>query len=355
MLHSVIMAGGLGTRFWPLSRRDLPKQFLSLTGECSLIQAAFDIVDPWVPADRVWVITNARYADRTREHLPRISREHILLEPCGRNTAPCIGLAAMCLETVDPEAVMLVMPADHVIAPAERFQADVERAVQMLNTDPQRLVLFGVPPSSPATGFGYIERGTAVAPGIFAVTAFKEKPNLEVAEGYCRAGTFFWNCGIFVWRAARILELLRQFEPEIAALLDELRPYLGTPDWNNALARIFPQMKSISIDYAILEREKNVAVLEAAFQWDDVGSWEAMARMVAPDAQGNIVTGQYAGIDNSGCIIRSSGNHLIATLGMQDCIVVHTPDATLVADRKDENAIRKLIALLEERGLEGYL
>jgi mannose-1-phosphate guanylyltransferase len=349
------MAGGQGTRFWPLSRRDLPKQFLALTGERSLIQSAFDVVQPWIPADRSWVVTNVRYADRTCEHLPQIPREHLLLEPCGRNTAPCIGLAAMALQAADPQAVMLVMPADHVIAPAESFQADVQRAVQLVNSDPDRLVLFGVPPSYPATGFGYIERGRNVAPGIFEVIAFKEKPRLEVAETYCREGTFFWNCGIFVWRAARILRLLQQFEPEIAAALEKLRPHLGTAGWSQALSQIFPEMKSISIDYAVLEREQKISVLEATFDWDDVGSWEAMTRLIPTDADGNTVSGNFAAIDSSGCIIRGSGNHLIATLGMRDCVVVHTPDATLVADRTDENAIRRLIALLEERGLREFL
>jgi mannose-1-phosphate guanylyltransferase len=261
----------------------------------------------------------------------------------------------MCLQAVDPEAVMLAMSADHVIRPRDRYQADVARAVQLVQEDPRRLVLFGARPSRPATGYGYIELGESLGTGAACVAAFKEKPDAETAAGYLQSGNYLWNCGIFVWRADRLLELLRQHEPEIAAGLDELRLHLGKTSWNAALAEIFPRLKSISIDYAVLEREQNVAVVNGTFDWDDVGSWEALTRLLPADDKGNAARGSFVGLETKNCIIHASADRLIATIGIEDCIVVQTPTATLVARRQDDAAIRKLLTLIEEQGLERYL
>ncbi|WP_437224104.1 mannose-1-phosphate guanylyltransferase [Planctomicrobium sp. SH661] len=355
MLHCVIMAGGTGTRFWPISLRTKPKQFLSLAGDTSLIQSTFDLVQPWISPEQTWVVTNRQFVDETQQHLSLISKEHILAEPCGRNTAPCVGLAALCLLAVDPDAVMLVMSSDHVISPAESFRKDVELAQELVQQDRTRLVLFGVPPTYPATGFGYIERGNVLTPGAFQVQAFHEKPDRVRAESYLRNGRFLWNCGIFLWRADELLKLLAQYEPEMMERLETLRPHVGQPSWEGELAAVFPQLKSISIDYAVLEREKNLAVVEASFAWDDVGSWEAMTLLLPSDDSGNTVFGQHVGIETSGCIIRSSADHLIATIGLENCVVVHTPRATLVARRDDENGIRRLISAITEQGLDSYL
>ncbi|MEZ5943760.1 MAG: mannose-1-phosphate guanylyltransferase [Planctomycetaceae bacterium] len=357
MLHAVIMAGGSGTRFWPLSRKSVPKQFLSLGGDRSLIQQAFDRCQPWIPGERTWVVTNERLADLTSDHLPEVPASQILLEPCGRNTAPCIALAAMCLLKRDPDATMLVMPADHVIGPAERFQAAVETASQLISDSPDSLVLFGVPPTYPSTGFGYIERADVIPghSGAFQVQAFREKPNREIAEEYLRAGTFFWNCGIFVWRADQILEAIRTHEPEMAALADELKPHFGQDSWNTKLVELFPQMKSISIDFAVLERETDIAVVEAPFDWDDVGSWPALERLHSQDENGNTIVGLHRGVDTRNTIVHSTADHVVATIGIEDCIVVHTSDATLVASRQDENAIRQLIELMQNVGDESLL
>lgn len=360
MLHAVIMAGGSGTRFWPLSRRSRPKQFLELTGGRSLIQMAHDRCRPAIPPERIWVVTNDRMAEQTGRHLPAVPAGQILREPCGRNTAPCIGLAALCLTSADPEATMLVMPADHLIEPVSEFQSAVELAATAVQDDPARLVLFGVPPTYPATGFGYIERaGTEAAghPGghpqrfpLFQVASFREKPDRVTAEEYLRTGRFYWNCGIFVWKAERILQAIREYEPEIAVWLDELRPYIGSGEWDAQLQTLFPRMKSISIDYAVLERERNISVLEAPFDWDDVGNWEAIGRHHPADDAGNVVIGRHCGLESRGCIVHASGNHLIATIGIHDCIIVQTSDATLIADRRDDNAVRQLVELLEQQG-----
>ncbi|MCA8993773.1 MAG: mannose-1-phosphate guanylyltransferase [Planctomycetaceae bacterium] len=268
----------------------------------------------------------------------------------------------------------------------------------MISDSPDSLVLFGVPPTYPSTGFGYIERaevkktlkerGTTRTrresfihfttldsaslfarsqkrprradanfghPGIFHVKAFREKPNRETAEEYLRAGTFFWNCGIFVWRADRILEAIRTHEPEMAALVDELAPHFGQESWNAKLVELFPQMKSISIDFAVLERESNIAVVEAPFDWDDVGSWPALERLHSQDENGNTIVGLHRGIDTRNTIVHSTTDHVVATIGIEDCIVVHTSDATLVASRQDENAIRQLIELMQNVGDESLL
>jgi Mannose-1-phosphate guanylyltransferase len=355
MLHCVIMAGGLGTRFWPLSLRTCPKQFLSFDGGDSLIQKAFHLIEPVIPADRVWVVTSERFQKLTVQHLPAVPADQILLEPCGRNTAPCLGLAAISLLAKDPDAIMLVMSADHLITPAEEFARNIQLAQRMVEETPESLVLFGVPPTYPSTGFGYIERGDSTFPGVFQVKSFREKPDRETAEAYLRDGRFFWNCGIFAWRADEILRRLQQHEPEIHAFLEELRPHLGRPSWQKALQEIFPQMKSISIDYAVLEQGEGISVVEASFLWDDVGTWEALGRIFPADADGNVTVGNHVGVETRNCIIRSVGNHLVGTVGLENLLVVHTEQATLVARRNDDAGIRQLLAAIENRSLDGYL
>ncbi|MBS0209419.1 MAG: mannose-1-phosphate guanylyltransferase [Planctomycetes bacterium] len=357
MLHAVIMAGGSGTRFWPQSRRALPKQFLTFQGSRTLLQETAARCQPAIDAERIWIVTGAALAAETRRQVPEVAPEHVLLEPCGRNTAPCVGLAAMSLLAADPQARMVVMPADHVIAPASAFQQAFARAAAILDEHPRALVLFGVKPSYPSTSFGYIERGAAVdaAAGLYRVGSFREKPDAATAGRYVESGSYYWNCGIFVWGARTILELLGQHEPELGVGLSALGKHLNTPGWNAALDEQFPKLKSISIDYAVLERAEEVYVLEAPFGWDDVGSWQALERLKPADAQGNTVDGTFVGVDTRGCIIRGQADHLIATLGMENCIIVQTPHATLVTQKGNEEAVRQLIKAIEQQGLERFL
>jgi len=357
MLHAVILAGGSGTRFWPQSRRALPKQFLRFSSERTLLQETVERCLPFIPLERTWIVTGSSYSAETSRQLPDLRRANVLIEPCGRNTAPCIGLAAIQLLATDPDAVMLVMPADHVIRTAEQFQKTAEQAVAVVQQSPESLVLFGASPTYPATGFGYIQRGTdwPNQPGVFRVAAFREKPDLATAQQYLASQEFFWNCGLFVWRAATILERLERHQPEIGMRLKRLQAVIGTQKWGETLAAEFPQMPSISIDYAVLERANSVAVVPAAFDWDDVGSWQALARLLPTDADGNTISGRFCGVNSSGCIVRSSAEHIIATFGVRDLIIVQTPDATLVADKRDENSLRQLLAELERRGLSEFL
>lgn len=356
MLHAVVMAGGSGTRFWPVSRRSRPKQFLTLFGEQSLIQQAVSRALPLVE-NNAWVVTGSGHAVETGRQLPDVATDHILVEPCGRNTAPCIGLAAIRLLAEDPDAVMLVTPADHVITPNERFIAAVERAAATVAESPETLCLFGIVPTRPATGYGYIERGDELSAGdrIFDVVRFREKPNLETAQEFVAAGSFFWNSGIFVWRADTILRELKRLQPGMCEVLNRLKAHIGQPTWDEALETEFPQMPSISIDYAVLEHSKDVCVMETPFIWDDVGSWSALARLRTQDDSGNTVLGKHSGIATRNCTVFSSGDHLVATIGLEDCIVVHTEKSTLVAKLDDESQIRDLLNAIEADGHETYL
>jgi mannose-1-phosphate guanylyltransferase len=356
MLHAVIMAGGSGTRFWPQSRRALPKQFLHFGSPRTLLQETVDRGSGFIPAERTWIVTGAAHAAETARQVPEVPGTNVLIEPCGRNTAPCIGLAAMRILATDPDAVMLVMPADHVIRSAAEFQRTVEQAVAIIERVSSTLVLFGVVPTYPATGFGYIQRGEPLANSTgFRVAAFREKPDVATATQYVASREFFWNCGLFVWRADTILEQLERHTPEITTRLKQLQPVIGTDLWPATLAAEFPQMPSISIDYGVLEKANFVAVIPATFDWHDVGSWQALARLLPADAHGNTVSGRFCGLDSTGCIVRSSEQHLIATYGVSDLIIVQTPDATLVADKRDENSLRQLIAELERRGMSEFL
>src|SRR5262245_29059898 len=365
MLHLVIMAGGSGTRFWPESRSAKPKQFLTLAGDRTLIQQAADRCRPWIAAANVRVVTNAAHAGETARQLPDLDRNNILLEPCGRNTAPCIGLAARQILETYPDAVLLITPADHLIRPEAEFRATVERAVRLIEKQPRASVLFGIEPTYPATGYGYIEKGAAVAGaegGAALVKAFHEKPTLDRARQFVATGGFYWNSGIFVWRADRIVELLKEFQPEIYAGLERLAARARGGTWEAAIAEEFPKMPSISIDYGVLEplaarasAAESAFVLPATFQWADVGRWQALPAVLGTDDRGNTAAGPICHIETDGCVIRSTPDHLVATIGLKDFVVVHTPDATLIAPKGDETAIRKLVALLKERGHERFL
>ncbi len=355
MLHAVIMAGGSGTRFWPESRANRPKQLLALTGERTMIQQTVDRLAGAIPPDRVLIVTAARLAPAMREQLPQLPAAAILGEPCNRDTAPCIGLAAFRVSRTDPDATMIVMPADHSIEPVAEFQTAIRRAAELVEHDPERIVTFGIRPTYAAEGFGYIERGQSLGGGVYSVVRFREKPPASVARQFLEAGTFYWNSGIFVWKAKTILAALREREPEMVAHLEVIAAAEGTPGFAEVFDREFAAIRGVSIDYAVMEKAEKVAVIEAPFIWDDVGSWQAIARHRGVDADGNTITGKHLGLDTADSIIRGSEDHLIVTLGLKDCIVVHTADATLVADRDKEESIRQIVKLLEERGWSEYL
>ena len=356
MLHAVIMAGGSGTRFWPASRSMRPKQLLNLAGdEQSMIQATVSRLGEMVSGDRVLVVTNQRLVTPIREQLQTLPAESVIGEPCKRDTAPCVGLAAAWVCREDPDAVMAVMPADHVISPDEVFQGAIQSAVDLVEEKPTRLVTFGIKPTYPAESFGYIERDEELGPSSFKVKQFREKPKAEVAKQYLEAGTFYWNSGIFVWKAQTILDLLEQYEPDMFGHIAAIRESMGTPKFEEVFQTEFEKIKGTSIDYAVMERAEEVAVIEAPFSWDDVGSWTSLERLRGTNEDGNTLVGQCRTIETSNSILRTEGDHLITAVGVKDLIVVHTGNATLVANRHDEESVRKIVKLLEKEELKDYL
>lgn len=358
MLHTVVMAGGSGTRFWPQSRNSMPKQLLKLVGDRTMIQATAARCNQLTDNQRLWVATNETLAAEIHRQLPDIPRDQILIEPVPRNTAPCIGLAAIHLLKQDPEAIMLVASSDHIIQPDSGFINTVNQATTLINANPETLVLIGIPPTYPATGYGYIQCGPPFGSEQNAcqVQEFKEKPDAETAQHYCDSGTYLWNCGIFVWKARAILDAFSRCEPEMYKQLLQISDAIQTPQYDDVLKQVFPAMKSESIDYAILEHSKDhLAVIQADFEWDDVGNWNTLQKYYPVDADGNTIVGLHCGFETSNSIIRTTDDHLIATFGVENCLIVHTPDATLIASKEDESAIKKLVTLIKERGYERFL
>jgi len=362
MLHAIVMAGGSGTRFWPASRAALPKQLLPLAGAKTLLEDTIDRLDGLVPPNRVMVVTAGRLLDAVRRQLPQVPEAGLVGEPCKRDTAPCIGLAALLVARHDPDAIMAVMPSDHVIRPAEGFRAAIRQAATLVEESPGRLVTFGIKPTYPAECFGYIQEGeplkAAPAGGsaaVHTVAQFREKPPAAVAQEYLAAGNYLWNGGIFVWKAATILAALAERQPECLAHLQRIASAWDTPDRDTVFAEEFAAIKGISIDYAVLEHARDVVVIEAPFSWDDLGGWSAVARQRGGDTDGNTVVGKHLGIESLRTIVHTGDDHLVVTMGLQDMLVVHTPDATLVAHRSHEEAVRKVVAELEKRGWTEFL
>jgi mannose-1-phosphate guanylyltransferase len=365
MLHALIMAGGGGTRFWPRSRQKRPKQFLALTGERTLIQLAFDRIEAMVPPDRTWVITADVYAEETHRQLPALDQPHIVGEPCGRDTAACIGLGAALIARRDPDAAMFVMPADHVIEPVQEFRRAAQVAALMAEEHPNALITFGIVPTFPATGYGYVHRGPEVAnrQGIAVYQGqpdhsgkiFREKPPIELAEQYVAAGKYYWNSGIFAWRAATILRALAERQPKLHAAVRRIADAWDTPQRAAVLKEEYGRLDRISIDYAVMEPATDVLAIHAPFRWDDVGSWQALERMNPQDADRNTVQGIHCGLETERCVIVADPGRLIATFGVSDLLIIQDGDATLVADRRDESAVKQIVEALKKKGLEKYL
>jgi mannose-1-phosphate guanylyltransferase len=355
MLHAIIMAGGSGTRFWPRSRRDRPKQLLRLAGESTMLQQTVARVEHLVPPERVFIITGADQAEATRAQLPELPSRNIVAEPAPRDTAPCVALAAGMVASKDPSGTMIVMPADHVIEPVEAFRTSVRAAEDVVDDDPTALVTFGVTPNRPETGYGYIERGEELAKKqgipVYRVLQFREKPDRATAERFLAAGNFLWNAGIFVWRARTILDAIREHRPRLGEAFEPILQALGTADEPKILARHFPQLERVPIDKAVMEHAPTVRVLEVPYDWNDVGDWRALATLLERDAAGNAIEGHVVARDTRDSIIISDDGGIVATLGVDDLVVVHSGKATLVA-RKDR--LDDLKVLVESLAAAGY-
>ncbi|MBY0587490.1 mannose-1-phosphate guanylyltransferase [bacterium] len=354
MLHAIIMAGGSGTRFWPLSRQALPKQFLHLHGERTLLQQAFDRIAGLVGNDQVLIVTNKQHVDRTAEQLSSLPLDNIVGEPAGRDTAACIALAAELVARKDSNGRMVVLAADHLIEPTERFHAAVRAAEAHLDREPDALVTFGIPPAYAATGYGYLRRadqaGQIDGVRVFHLRSFHEKPTQQVAEKFLESGEYFWNSGIFVWTASTILAQLEQHVPKLRQAASRIADAWGTPRQNEVFEAEYGPLEKRSIDYAVMEKAPKVAMVETPFRWDDVGSWLALERTQKRTPEGNFVLGHHLGLASSDCVVVGGPDHLVATIGVSNLIIVHTADVTLVARRDDEQAVKTMQQMLADRG-----
>ena len=347
--YGLILAGGRGTRFWPRSRRATPKQVLNVVGEKTLIEATVQRLSPLIPPENLWILTNDAVRKEILRQLPQIPKSQILAEPEQRNTAPAIGLAAHILHSIDPDAVFGVFPSDHVIGDAKTYLKSIKPAFKA--AEKGKIAVIGIVPRWPETGYGYIEFGKSAEAGsltVEPVKRFREKPNEKTAKKYVKSGRFYWNAGMFFWRADVLLENLRKHLPKTATLLAGL-PAFKDKKFPAALKEIFPLCENISIDYAVLEKAENVVGVPCGeFGWNDVGSWDAVYEMLPRDAAHN------AGLDlvvhdSSGNFVQAAGKS-VALLGVKDLIIVDTPDALLIADRKRAQQVGEIVKQLEASG-----
>lgn len=357
-LHAVILAGGSGTRFWPLSRRDHPKQLLALAGNRTLLQGTWDRVRQVAATDAVHVVTAGSLAPAIAEQLPELGAAQLVVEPEPRDTAVAIGLAARLIQRRHPDAVLVVTPADHVVRPDEAFAAAVREAAELAAAR-GAIVTLGVRPRSAHVGYGYIRRGErlASAGSAYAALAFEEKPDRAKAERFLRGGEHLWNCGVFVWKASTILAQLEQHLPDTRAAIERIVCAWDGPMREATLRAEYAALQRISIDYAVLEKARDIVVVEVDYDWSDVGSWSAVAELQAgqADANGNVARGApFAGLDARRCFVQGDGR-LVAVIGLDDVAIVQTKDATLICAIDRAEAVKDLVKSLSDRGLQGLL
>ena len=356
-MYAVIMAGGKGTRFWPLSRERRPKHLLNITGEKSIIQYTVDRISPLVAQDRVLIVTGAGHADQIREQLPRIPAENILIEPVGRNTAPCIGLAAMHIRKKEPDAVMCVLPADHLIPDTEPFLASLIAARDMAGRR-ACLVTIGVRPRWAETGYGYMERGkeadTVGSTKVYHVKSFREKPDRATAESFLKGGKFFWNSGIFVWKVSTLLDAIQHLLPDLYEGLRAIDESIGTTREAEVLSEVYRTIEPVSIDYGVMEKTPDVVMLEGDFGWNDIGSWDALWDVLEKDGKGNVARGKVLRSGATNCLVHSP-DKMVALVGVEDLLVVETDDALLICRRGASQDVRKVVEHLEKKGMKEYL
>lgn len=357
--YGVIMAGGGGTRFWPLSRKKLPKQFLNLTGRDILVNETFDRLKGVAHSDDIFVVTNTLYVEKTKELMgERIGKSHILGEPAARNTAACIGYAAMEIMKKYGDGVMCVMPSDHYIRHEEIYIDTIKQAATLADEN-DCLVTIGIKPDYPATGYGYIKSRQAFDPegtpfDYRLVDEFVEKPEEEVAIEYLREGGYSWNSGMFVWKASVILKYFRRLLPDIYQCLDRIGQAMNTPQEEDILNEVYPQIPKISIDYGIMERADNVIMLEGSFGWNDIGSLDACDVLCEPDEKGNVGIGKHVMMDTEGTICYAK-DKLICTAYVKDLMVVESDDVILVCPKQKAQNVKNIVEMLNEKGLNEYL
>lgn len=354
--HAVILAGGRGTRFWPRSRTRTPKQLLNIIGKDTMLEQTVARLRPLIPSERIWTVTNAEQAMAVRKQVPAASRRRVLIEPMGMNTAVAIGLAAIHIRhAAQGDALLAVLPADHFIEQVQKYRRIVSAALDVAR-EPGRMVVLGIPPTRPETGFGYIERtGEPIAfkgfP-VFAVKRFTEKPALPLAVEYVASGRYHWNAGMFFWRVSTFLENLRSFLPKTHAALEKLAEFIGTRGYERQLRAIYHKLENISVDYAVLEpatraERPRVFVIPAEIGWSDIGSWAAVYELLAKKAGDNVFAGAGHALDAEGNFLWSPAR-FVAAIGIRDLVVVETPDALLICPRDRAQDVARIVKWLEE-------
>jgi mannose-1-phosphate guanylyltransferase len=368
-MHAVILAGGRGTRFWPRSRMRTPKQLLNIVGKTTMLQQTVERLLPLIPPARIWSVTNAQQAAALRRQLPAAARKRVLTEPLGRNTAAAIALAAIHIRAAAKgDALMAVLPADHYIAQPERYRKIVSAALDVSRAS-GRMVVLGIPPTRPETGFGYIERmNPSLSVGgfpVYPVCRFTEKPELTLAKEYVASGMYQWNAGMFFWRVSTFLNALQQFLPKTFEALDSFSKHIGKPSYESQLNKIYPKLENISVDYAILEKAaasgasapggtRGVFVIPADIGWSDIGSWAAVYELLSTRPGENILAGTGQALDAEGNFLWSP-DKFVAAVGVRDLVVVETPDALLICPRDRAQDVGKLVKSLEGRKLKHLL
>lgn len=358
MRYALIIAGGSGTRLWPMSRTDLPKQLIPFIGGRSLLQIAFERFEGLLPAAQRYICAGEKHRQAAFAGVPGLAESQFLGEPQGRDTLNAVGLGAAVLAARDPEAVIGVFTADHLIEPVERFQEIIAQGFALVEQRPQTLLTFGISPTDPATGYGYLELGDAIDGAAKQVRQFREKPPREAAEAYFAQGPghYLWNSGMFVWRASTLLDCIARYEPAVHEGLLAVGRAWDTPQRQTVLARVYPTLKKISVDFAVMEPASRdarvqVAALPMQLSWLDVGSWPSFAQTCQRDAQGNaLAAAKHVLFDSENCLVASSDpEHLVATIGCEDLIVIHTPSATLVCRADQAEQIKQLQKEVETR------
>ncbi len=355
-MYCVIIAGGVGKRFWPRSRKNSPKQLLNIVSDETMIKMTFNRLSKLTDKDKIYVVANKQLRNATLEALPDLKEENYIEEPSGKNTGPCIGLAAIIIANKNPEAVMGVFPADHMIEESEKFMSSVETGAIVAETH-RALVTFGITPTSPSTGYGYIQydKNKPLPKGeVYKVKAFAEKPNYSTAKRFVESGDFLWNSGMFIWKATSILEAMKNYIPNMYVSLENIKVSIGTPQYTSVLKKEWATIQSISIDYGVMEKANNVYVVKSDFEWNDVGSWDAVYNLKEKDSSGNVQNGNVLTIDSSNCLIHSE-KRLIATIGIENLIIVETNDAILITKKGESEKVKDMFDLIKRSNSENLL
>ncbi len=356
-LRAVILAGGSGTRFWPLSRSSRPKQFLGIVGDKTMLEETVERLEGVIPPLRIYTVAGADQTKAIGKILRKVPEANLIIEPAPRNTAPSLILATAAIFLRDPRAVVLALPADHLVTDVKRYRRKIEAAARMATVS-ESIVTFGIPPTHPATGYGYIQfdrerhRRSAGFP-FYRVSAFKEKPDVETARRFLTAGTYYWNSGIFLWRADVFGRMLERYAPDMDAHWKRVLETLQRVD-PKALADAFEAMPSISIDYALMEKAQGILMAEGDFGWSDVGAWSSLGDIWTPDDKGNAVRGDLAALDAAGNIVYNP-DRLTALVGVDDCVVVVTDDVVLVCRRDQDQRVREVVEMLKKSGRDKFL